>query len=69
MASVQIQKILTEGKLRPRFIIPVDLFGLPANYPEIERIAEKYPFDKSFDELNIVEWCNTQIELINNAVD
>ena len=38
----QIQKVLTEGKLTPKFIIPVDLFGLPANYPEIERIAKKY---------------------------
>lgn len=38
----QIQKVLAEGKLTPKFIIPVDLFGLPANYPEIEKIAEKY---------------------------
>ena len=38
----QILRVQAEGKLRPRFIIPVDLFGLPANYPEIERIAEKY---------------------------
>ena len=38
----QIQKVLEEGKLRPKFIIPVDLFGLPANYPEIEKIAAKY---------------------------
>src|SRR5690554_6470307 len=37
-----IQKILAEGKLTPRVIIPVDLFGLPANYLEIEKIAEKY---------------------------
>lgn len=38
----QIKKVLSEGKLKPKVIIPVDLFGLPANYPEIERIAEKY---------------------------
>ncbi|WP_201319203.1 DegT/DnrJ/EryC1/StrS aminotransferase family protein [Paenibacillus sp. EPM92] len=37
-----IQKTIAEGKLIPRVIIPVDLFGLPANYPEIEKIAEKY---------------------------
>lgn len=37
-----IQETLEEGKLNPRVIIPVDLFGLPANYPEIERIAQKY---------------------------
>ena len=40
--EAQIQRVLTEGKLRPRFIIPVDLFGLPANYPAVERIAAKY---------------------------
>lgn len=37
-----IQKIIMEGKLTPKVIIPVDLFGLPANYPEIEKIAKKY---------------------------
>jgi UDP-2-acetamido-2-deoxy-ribo-hexuluronate aminotransferase len=37
-----ITKVLEEGKLTPKVIIPVDLFGLPANYNEIERIAEKY---------------------------
>lgn len=40
--EAQIQKVLAEGRLTPRFIIPVDLFGLPANYPEIEKIAAKY---------------------------
>lgn len=38
----QIRRVLEEGKLRPKVIIPVDLFGLPANYPEIERIARRY---------------------------
>ena len=38
----QIKRVMSEGKLKPKVIIPVDLFGLPANYPEIERIAEKY---------------------------
>lgn len=38
----QIQKVLREGKLKPKAIIAVDLFGLPANYPEIEAIAKKY---------------------------
>lgn len=37
-----IQQTLAEGKLAPKVIIPVDLFGLPANYSEIEKIAEKY---------------------------
>ena len=38
----QIERVLAEGRLTPKFIIPVDLFGLPANYPEIEKIAAKY---------------------------
>lgn len=37
-----IQETAKEGKVKPRAIIPVDLFGLPANYPEIERIADRY---------------------------
>lgn len=38
----RIQSVLAEGKLNPKAVIAVDLFGLPANYPELERIAEKY---------------------------
>ena len=38
----RIRAVLDEGRLRPRFIVPVDLFGLPANYDEIIPIAEKY---------------------------
>lgn len=37
-----IKDVLHGGKLTPKVIIPVDLFGLPANYPEIEEIAENY---------------------------
>ncbi len=37
-----IQATIEEGKLIPRVIIAVDLFGLPANYPEIEKVAKKY---------------------------
>ena len=37
-----IQWTIQEGRYHPRAIIPVDLFGLPANYPAIEKIAEKY---------------------------
>ena len=38
----QIQKVISEGKLKPKAIVPVDLFGQPANFKEIERIAKKY---------------------------
>lgn len=37
-----IQSVIDEGKLNPKVIIPVDLFGLPSNYPEINKIAKKY---------------------------
>lgn len=37
-----IQQVVAEGRLQPKAIIPVDLFGLPANFPEIDRIAKKY---------------------------
>ena len=40
--EMAIQKTLEEGKLTPRAIIPVDLFGLPADYTVIEKIAQKY---------------------------
>lgn len=38
----QIKKVLNEGKLIPKAVIPVDLFGLPADYEKIEKIAIKY---------------------------
>lgn len=37
-----IQKTLSEGILTPKVIIPVDLFGLPADFTKILPIAEKY---------------------------
>ncbi len=37
-----IKRVLRDGKLNPKVVIPVDLFGLPADYTEIERIANKY---------------------------
>lgn len=40
--ELAIQKVLAQGELTPKVIIPVDLFGLPANYPEIEKVAKKY---------------------------
>lgn len=38
----QIQNVISEGGLTPKAIIPVDLFGLPADYTRILPIAEKY---------------------------
>jgi len=40
--EIEINKVIKEGKLRPKAIIPVDLFGLPARYRLIDKIAKKY---------------------------
>lgn len=40
--SRAIEKTIDKSKLTPKVIITVDLFGLPANYPEIREIADKY---------------------------
>lgn len=37
-----IIRVLDERRLAPKVIIPVDLFGLPADHIEIERIAKRY---------------------------
>ena len=37
-----ICKVIAEGKLVPKVIITVDLFGLPADYDAIDMIAKKY---------------------------
>lgn len=37
-----IREILREGAFRPAVVIPVDLFGLPADYPQILEIAKHY---------------------------
>lgn len=37
-----IQNVLQEGKLIPKAVIAVDLFGQPADYPEIRKITQKY---------------------------
>lgn len=34
--------IRSEGKLNPKAVIAVDLFGQPADYEQLQRIAEKY---------------------------
>ena len=38
----QIQRVQKEGRLKPRVIVPVDLFGQPADYDRILSIAAKY---------------------------
>lgn len=38
----QIKRVIAEGKLIPKAIVPVDLFGQPADYDKILPIAEEY---------------------------
>lgn len=40
--ETEIKRVIAEGKLKPKAIISVDLFGLPADYTKILPIAEKY---------------------------
>lgn len=40
--EVQINRVLDEGRLTPKVIIPIDLFGQPADYDKILPIAKKY---------------------------
>lgn len=40
--ELMIEEVMSRGKLTPKMIIPVDLFGLTANYEEIQKIADKY---------------------------
>ncbi len=37
--AARLAAVKKEGRLKPRAIIPVDLFGLPANYPALEKLA------------------------------
>ena len=37
-----IKETIAEGKLKPRVIVAVDLFGQPADYPRIRAIADRY---------------------------
>ena len=39
--ETMIEKILREGKLTPKAIVTVDLFGLPADYFALKEIADK----------------------------
>ncbi len=33
-------QVIVDGKLRPSVVVPVTYFGLPANSPEIRKVAE-----------------------------
>ena len=40
--ELAIQDVISDGKLNPKAIIPVDLFGVPARYRIIDQLAKKY---------------------------
>ena len=37
-----VQEVLAEGRLRPRVVVAVDLFGLPADYKAVRAVSDKY---------------------------
>lgn len=37
-----VQDVLAEGRLRPRVVVAVDLFGLPADYQAVRAVADRY---------------------------
>ena len=37
-----VEQVLAEGRLHPRVVVAVDLFGLPADYQSIRAVADKY---------------------------
>ncbi len=37
-----VKEVLSEGRLRPRVVVAVDLFGLPADYQAIRAVADRY---------------------------
>ena len=39
--QAQVERTAREGKLKPRAVIPVDLFGRPADYPRINDCAQR----------------------------
>ena len=38
----EVKEVLADGRLRPRVVVAVDLFGLPADYKAIRAVADKY---------------------------
>ena len=37
-----VEQVLAEGRLCPKVVVAVDLFGLPADYEAIRQVADKY---------------------------
>ena len=37
-----VQEVIAEGRLRPRVVVTVDLFGLPADYEAVRAVTDRY---------------------------
>ena len=37
-----VKAVIAEGKLKPRAVVAVDLFGQPADYPRLQKLADRY---------------------------
>lgn len=37
-----VKKVLDEGRLTPKAVVAVDLFGLPADFDSVKKVADKY---------------------------
>ena len=40
--EAKVQQTIAQGQYTPKAVIAVDLFGLPANYPAVREVAERY---------------------------
>ena len=40
--EIAVKRVISEGKYKAKAVVAVDLFGLPADYPAIKAICEKY---------------------------
>ena len=40
--EAKVQQTIAQGQYTPKAVIAVDLFGLPANYPAVKKVAERY---------------------------
>lgn len=38
----RVREVTADGRLRPRMIVPVDLYGLPADYPAVAQVAREH---------------------------
>ena len=65
-----IEKVMEDGKLTPKAVISVDLFGLPADYPKIREITDKYGLyviEDAAQGLSLIHICKKLSEICRNV--